>query len=365
MSFEIVYTSVRRGLRTGSKGFCTVAATEGIPRALHEKLESLSGYNHHEAAAGAVNYSHLIVRIQRKVYHVLSRIADAGKDYSGRTNKIAHHLALTSAETERFADGPAALFEDDDFWYAHWEGGPEEFEPDRFPDTCADSDGDFDTWEQLFGDAGWAGILGESCSGAPQQVSVIVPNGNHTQALLTEAMQLVPREKRWKLCFSTYFFRQAPGTQCHWRFVMDGTQEARRLRARTSLSVVDYTTSQRQKLPVSPFVDAARNGTPSAVHKQRPKRKKRNPAEPVAGYRRRSGESVRRRRQEERSRPKPPPVSQTNPFDIDESQLETATEQERPSSRRPPARKAGVWLVVLLLIAIVAIIAIFAFQQLS
>lgn len=363
MSFEIVYTSVRRGLRTGSKGFCTVAATEGIPRALHEKLESLSGYNHHEAAAGAVNHSHLIVRIQRKVFHVLSRIADAGKDYSGRTNKIAHHLALTTAETEQFSDGPAALFEDSDFWYSHWEGGPEEFAPHRLPETCPDTDGDFDTWESVFGDAGWAGLLGESCSGAPQQVSVIVPNGNHTMALLTEAMQLVPPEKRWKLCFSTYFFRQPPGTQCHWRFVMDGTQEARRLRARTSLSVVDYATTARQKLQDSPYVQAARSGTPQLVHQSKPARKKRSRAEPVSSSGRRSQPSDRRRRSREEVR-RPPRPAQTNPFDIDESELNTAPETVAPR-RRPVARKAGVWLVLLLLIAIVTIIAIFAYQQVS
>ncbi len=70
MSFELVYTSARRGLREGASGFCTVAATDGMPRALHEKLESLSGYSRTEAATGAeppVNHSHMTIRIQRNI----------------------------------------------------------------------------------------------------------------------------------------------------------------------------------------------------------------------------------------------------------------------------------------------------------
>ncbi|MGB4737685.1 MAG: hypothetical protein WBH50_05815, partial [Fuerstiella sp.] len=71
MSFELVYTSARRGLRPGASGFCTVAATDGIPRALQDKLESLSGYSYTESLAGSVppvNHSHMTVRIQRTVY---------------------------------------------------------------------------------------------------------------------------------------------------------------------------------------------------------------------------------------------------------------------------------------------------------
>ena len=165
MSFELVYTSAPRGLRDGASGFCTVAATEGIPRLLHEKMESLSGYSRSEVMAGIeppVNHSHLSVRIQRTVYHIVSRIGDAGIDYSGRTNKIAHHLALTSDEILRFPAGPASLLSDYAFWHTEWTSDPETLPSGNVPNAYAEGVSDFDTWEAIFGDAGWAGVLGQA-----------------------------------------------------------------------------------------------------------------------------------------------------------------------------------------------------------
>ena len=43
---ELIYTSAPKGLATGSRGFCTVAATAELPNSLAKKLEGLSGYNH-------------------------------------------------------------------------------------------------------------------------------------------------------------------------------------------------------------------------------------------------------------------------------------------------------------------------------
>src|SRR5688572_13903049 len=108
MSWELVYTSVPQGLKPGSRGFCPVAMTRGIPAALLERLESLSGYRHlfapqdPNARLNPPAWSHLIANLGGKRYHLLSYVGDAGLDYSQRTNKLAHHVAcepneLTSA----------------------------------------------------------------------------------------------------------------------------------------------------------------------------------------------------------------------------------------------------------------------------
>ncbi len=370
MSFEIVYTSVRRGLRTGAKGFCTVAATEGIPRALHEKLESLSGYRHSEAAAGGappVNHSHLIVRVQRKIYHVVSRIADAGIDYSGRTNKIAHHLALTSSETAQFPHGPVSLFTDDGFWCDSWDGDPEELPPRNLPSGHASTSTDFDTWESVFGDAGWAGMLGEAAVNGMKPVSIIVPQIDSTIDLLNEALQLVPPDVRWQLCFSTYFSRLAPGTQCHWRFVLDGTGEARRLRARSLGALVDPIGSAGELSDSNPFVQAARECQPELVHSSETSESRRaSPAAETTGGRR----SRRRRRRP--VEPRPRPVTAANPFDyneedfVDEERNNASTDSS--SSRRGSRsqnRRTGLWLVLGLFGAVIAVLVFFAVQKLS
>ena len=46
MSVELLYTSAEQGLKQGSRGFCTVISTVGMPLNLANRLESLSGYRH-------------------------------------------------------------------------------------------------------------------------------------------------------------------------------------------------------------------------------------------------------------------------------------------------------------------------------
>src|SRR5690606_36125695 len=81
VSQELVYTSAPQGLKVGSRGFCTVASTAGMPAALAERLESLSGYRHvfppqdPQARNNPVAWSHLIVSLGGKCYHVVSRVA--------------------------------------------------------------------------------------------------------------------------------------------------------------------------------------------------------------------------------------------------------------------------------------------------
>lgn len=267
MSYELVYTSAPQGLRKGASGFCTVAATDGMPRLLYDKMESLSGYNHIRNVTGdpPVNHSHVTLRIQRTVYHVLSRVADAGVDHTHRSNKIAHHLALTSAEIERFPDGPASLFADHAFWYSEWDQEPQTFGGGRLPNAYGWSGADFSAWTAVFNDPGWAGLMAQSAVEGGKPVTVIVPQGEDVMELLNEALQLVAPRKRWSVGFSTYFFRLAPGTECQWRFVLDGTSEARKLRTRAPGLLIDPIGSTKEPPAGNPFVEAAREGQPESV----------------------------------------------------------------------------------------------------
>lgn len=408
MSFELIYTSARRGLRTGASGFCTVAATDGIPRALQDKLESLSGYRHTEAAFGhtaPVNHAHLTVRIQRKIYHVVSRIGDAGIDSTGRTNKIAHHLALSSSELSRFHEGPAALFADDQFWYEVWDSEPTLLEPKRIPKSTTTADAGFDAWTQLFGDAGWAGVLASAVADRMQSVSVIVPGAHarDTLQLLNEALQLVPHERRWDVCFSTYYSRHVSGMQCHWRFVLDGTSEARRLRARVQGILVDPTVSASRPSDDNPFVRAAREGRPDRILKADSSSKRRRPRvthEPEAAESRwPDAQATMRRRgrgasadddddsqppvsgfgQRRRSRtpqPRTPPMTARSPFDIPEEDFaaertggdnadESSNDDFQEGRIEPGSRRSALILVAVLSLALLSILVYFGIQQLS
>lgn len=376
MSYELVYTSARRGLRVGASGFCTVAATQGIPRTLQDKLESLSGYRHEESFAGReppINFAHTTIRIQRTIYHVFSRVGTAAKDHTRRSNKIAHHLAVTSQELRDF-EQPVAVFADTDFWIDEWTSEPTWLDAGRLPAAAGTPPADFATWERIFGDAGWAGLLGQAVSDGFRSVNIIVPSNNDALLLLEEAMQLVKPDDRWQVCFSTHFSRQVSGTACHWRMAMDGSAEARKLRARSQSLLLDP--AGARSLPAdNAYVQAAQAGRPESVYDLASSADRRRislrqdaldpppaadgdqPAEPVV-------RPAVRRRQEARRRAKPVPQSRS-PFDVDESEYAHVSiggpEDEQPVRRRRRRRRRHKPAVIGVLVLAVVVLVILAY----
>ena len=90
MPQELVYTSVPRGLRLGTSGFCTVACTRGMAPNYIELLESLSGYtavfppHDKRSSQNPVAFSHYRFAIGGKPVSILSRVAFAGVDHTQR-----------------------------------------------------------------------------------------------------------------------------------------------------------------------------------------------------------------------------------------------------------------------------------------
>lgn len=266
MSFEIVYTSSLRGLNGGDRGFCTVAATTGIPRQLLEKLESLSGYRHLHSPGSkrnAVNFCCQTVRIQQEPYFVLSRVADAGPDFSGRSNKIAHHLALSLSEVRSTSVLPTALLADPNFWYKEWTGEPRWLPANRMPTPVKSNEMPGGAWKKAFGDAGWAGVVARSVENDFEPVFAIVPEGCNALGLVNEALLLLPPRMQWKVSFSTFFTRTSGG-ECHWRFLRDGMEEATAVRNRPVGIVID-SKSRIDDLEDDDYVTAARSGDPALV----------------------------------------------------------------------------------------------------
>ena len=264
MSEELLYTSAPQGLQPGSRGFCTVVRTGGLPKLLGERLESLSGYRHAfpphstEASRNPVNFSHLILTLSGRRYHVLSRIADAGLDYTGRSNKLAHHVALDSDEL--VPAGPAGVLAADRFCETSWDGRTRELPSGRRPTQSAAHTGSCVAWRAATGDAGWAGVLAEAALGdGSPAISVIVRADQPTLPLVVEANGLLPESRRWDVTFSTYFTRLPAGVDCQWRFLLDGTPEARAARRGPPGTVIDLCRS----LPAATgglLVEQARTG---------------------------------------------------------------------------------------------------------
>src|SRR5689334_10405213 len=111
MPQQLIYTSAPRGILAGRSGYCTVARSASLREALMLQLEKLSYYEHLSLRGGKERPISCcrVVDIRGTRYHILSRIQDAGLDFSGRTNFLAHHLAFTPDEVRQFPSPPVIL----------------------------------------------------------------------------------------------------------------------------------------------------------------------------------------------------------------------------------------------------------------
>jgi len=223
MPFELHYTSLSRGLAPGSSGFATVAKTADLPPPLQARLESLSGYKEIpgvQASAQPVNWSYLRQKVGNADYAVLSRISFAGADYTGRTNKYAHHLVLSPEECARIPAGPAWLLAQPGVMDSVWRGearvlpigrrlptGPS---PNARPASCT-------AWKRLTGDAGWGGALAHHWKETPEKPVRILCKLDQSSAVLSliaESLALISPARRWDISFSTYAVNLPRETFC-------------------------------------------------------------------------------------------------------------------------------------------------------
>lgn len=263
MTQELVYTSAPKGLKLGSRGFCTVASTRGMSKTLADRLEALSGYKHlfqpgPNETRNPANFSYVTFRMGGKQYAVLSRVGDAGLDYTQRANKIAHHVVLEPADL--CEAGPAWMASQPGFLLDSWEGDPRLIDNGRpapqgelAPAVCK-------YWEEVTGDAGWAGVLAETVAGgASREAYIIYPEGCDVLALLREAQALLPAADRWRATFSTHLIKVPPGIDCLWRCVCsNATIDSHSHTSGTAL-FLDLREPNLKTEP-SPFVSAARTG---------------------------------------------------------------------------------------------------------
>lgn len=263
MNAELLYTSAPQGLKQGSRGFCTVLSTVGMPLNLATKLESLSGYRHlypsgtPDASKNPVGFSHLRFTVGGRPISVISRISDYGLDYSQRTNKLAHHIVVDAPMP---SCGPAALLAEPGVMRNHWDGQCANIpSPPALPDLSTEPQ-ICRKWEAITGDAGWGGVVADAwLSTSPRPVFIIFAEHQSDEllGLIKESIALLPPNKRWQATFGTYVTTLPPDVDCRVRCVVAGSDEARMAIARGT--VIDFTTNLGQP-STDNSVEAARNG---------------------------------------------------------------------------------------------------------
>ena len=296
MSQEIVFTSARHGLRTGSTGFCTVRSTRGMPGNLAQLLERLTGYSHvfdaygDQANLNPVNFAHYIARLGDQKLHILARVSNAPLDHTNRSNKLAHLLAIDSSQlATSLSEGPAAECMKIP-WVRDWSSDTEPYVlPDEkqieLPMLNQPKPGACDAWKEVTGDAGWAAVLASSAGETSDPMQVILPRDagsrHETWALqlVQEALSLIPPARRWDVSYSTFFGGNLPvSINCRWQFILDGTDAAKRARLNPRARTIDIPGIAARKipapqLPLTPLTVAATrpwdNGQEDSIARRR------------------------------------------------------------------------------------------------
>jgi hypothetical protein len=342
MNAELLYTSAPQGLKQGSRGFCTVLSTVGMPLNIATKLESLSGYRHlhpsgtPEAARNPVNHSHMKLTVGGRTLSVISRISDYGLDYSKRTNKLAHHIVVDSPMP---TCGPAALLGDPSLMRSEWDGICLNIPtPPAIPSLTVEP-AHCSLWESMTGDAGWAGVLANGwLNPTNKPIFIVFSEDQSTQllALIAQAIALLPTAKRWQATFGTYVTNLPPDVDCKVRCVVAGSDEARMASAR---GVVIDLTRPCGPAPSSEAATAARNGV--LIGSQSNSQPSSVSADPSG-----SPQELERVATEEQESERPgrlvekPPTSELDPDRPFEAQVPGPPPEIRPGTRRiAPPRK--------------------------
>ena len=250
MPLQYLHTSSRRGLEPGKSGFCCVARDRDLPPDLAKELERLSRYEHFPDRENPWIARHLHISLRSGNYHVLSRLIDAGTDYSKRNNHIAHHLSFTEEEVVRLPD-PATIIL---FWRG-WRGSWKE-PPRILNEQDAFSIKNLDTESTPLSDAFPTAIE----RGRPIEKPYTIKVGWERELALHYRNELLklPAESRWNVVFTSFILTSDRPADFLWR----GNWENRSLPFEfesVQSPLIERTTTTFKK----PKTDSVEDGSPS------------------------------------------------------------------------------------------------------
>lgn len=211
MAWQLLYTSAPRLLAAGQTGFGTVARHRDLSALAVREIERISQFSREPGLpARRLVLSHRIVQAGPRQLHVLSAIRDAGADYTGRTNYLAHHLIADPREIAALGSGAATpadillAFP----WEKNWQSEP------RFLDTSDEIDlaslptSDWtpaSTWQHITGSPEHASSL--ALTSHPRGLALILPanfdgDGTHATRLFAESLSW-NADSPWRIQFTT------------------------------------------------------------------------------------------------------------------------------------------------------------------
>ena len=191
MPYEVVNTSVARGLTSGHSGFCDVLRTRGLPEEITPLLAPLNFYNE-KLARGKPAYGVRSIRFGGRMWGVVSRVVLNGNDYTGRQNRLAHHVIAPPSELATLC--PAAVLAGYAFRDTFDE--PPRY-LDREPEVPEIARSFDDVWECM-GGKGWRSHIATlALSGS--RVVVLAPPSAEGRSVVISILHGIPLERRWEV----------------------------------------------------------------------------------------------------------------------------------------------------------------------
>ncbi len=203
MAWQLVYTSAPRLLEAGRSGFGTVARHREVPPMVVAAVERFSQFSRQPGLdPDRVVSAHRVVVEGGRSYHVLSCIRDAGADYTGRTNHVAHHLIAEEHEVAGLACSSADVLLGM-AWLPRWDQlplwleGAETVSLGGFP-AVGSAAGVH--WERFCGDGmkAWLLVSGD----VARRGWLVLPDRLTSLGLLADALSLHPG-RGWGVSFTT------------------------------------------------------------------------------------------------------------------------------------------------------------------
>ena len=203
MAWQLIYTSAPRLLEAGRTGFGTVARHRAVSGMLASAVERFSQFARlpgHDPRR--IVHTYRILTVGSGTFHVLSCLQDAGSDYTGRTNHIAHHLIAEPREIRTLA--AAGLTPADVLmgmaWRTSWSEGPRYLDSAEEIDLTSYASRPSHAWSAITGNPASAGILWSR--DAIKGCYLITPPGANVLELFRESLLAVPAQA-WQTRFTT------------------------------------------------------------------------------------------------------------------------------------------------------------------
>ena len=253
MAWQLIYTSAPRLLEAGRTGFGTVARHRAVSGMLASAVERFSQFARlpgHDPRR--IVHTYRILTVGSGTFHVLSCLQDAGSDYTGRTNHIAHHLIAEPREIRTLA--AAGLTPADVLmgmaWRTSWSEGPRYLDSAEEIDLSSFTSRPSQAWYAITGNPASAGILWSR--DAIKGCYLITPPGANVLELFRESLLAVPAQA-WQTRFTTCLEPNDDLADFRW-VALTSTSPLRSQVETSNRLVLDLT--RPSSLPAPPEVEA-------------------------------------------------------------------------------------------------------------